>query len=76
MLQEALKAPSFNSLVLTGFSMLLALFLFIKHRKEFLQMNHYKQIKLLFIFTIAIGIHGLLHLGLEYVYNFNPYTWI
>jgi len=25
--------------------------------------------------TIAIGIHGLIHLGVEGQYNFNPYNW-
>lgn len=76
MLERLLKAPSFNSLVITGTAILFALFVFLKHNKSFFKMDHYKQIKLLFMFTIAIGIHGLLHLGLEYVYNFNPYTWI
>lgn len=76
MLEQILKAPSFNSLVVTGLAMLLALVIFFKHRKSFLDMDHYKQIKLLFMFTIAIGIHGLLHLGVESVYNFNPYTLI
>lgn len=76
MLEQTLIAPSFNSLVITGLAMLLALVVFLKHRTSFLNMDHYKQIKLLFMFTIAIGIHGLLHLGVESIYNFNPYTWI
>lgn len=76
MLEQILKAPSFNSLVITGIAILLAVVVFFKHRKSFINMDHYKQIKLLFMFTIAIGIHGLLHLGLESVYSFNPYTWI
>ncbi len=76
MLEQILIAPSFNSLVFTGLAILLAAIVFFKHHKSFLNMDHYKQIKLLFMFTIAIGIHGLLHLGLEYVYHFNPYTWV
>lgn len=28
------------------------------------------------IFGLLIGIHGLLHLGLEYVYNFNPIDFL
>lgn len=73
MLEQVLPPPSFNSLVITGFAMLFAVVLFVKHHKSFLQMDHYKQIKLLFMFSIAIGIHGLLHLGVESIYNFNPY---
>ncbi len=76
MLEEVLKAPSFNSLVVTGIAMLFAVVLFFKHYKSFMKMDHYKQLKLLFMFTIAIGVHGLLHLGLESVYHFNPYTWV
>lgn len=75
MLGQILVAPSFNSLVVTGLAMLLALVVFAKNHRSFLQMDHYKQIKLLFMFSIAIGIHGLLHLGLETIYNFNPYKW-
>ena len=30
---------------------------------------------LLSTITIAIGIHGLIHLGTEIHYNFNPYNW-
>jgi len=29
-------------------------------------------ITILTLITIAIGVHGLLHLGLESVYNYNP----
>lgn len=76
MLEYILKAPSFNSLVVTGIAMLLAVVVFFRHHKSFLKMDHYKQIKLIFMFSIAIGIHGLLHLGVESVYNFNPYRWI
>ena len=76
MLEKVLVAPSFNSLVVTGLSMLFALVLFLQNRKTFMNMDCYKQIKLLFLFSIAIGVHGLLHLGLETTYHFNPYNWM
>ena len=27
------------------------------------------------LFVIAIGVHGLVHLGVEQNYGFNPYRW-
>ena len=41
-----------------------------------LALNYYQKIMLLSTLTIAIGIHGLIHLGVEGQYNFNPYNWI
>jgi len=35
-------------------------------------MSTYQLVNLLLLFSVAIGVHGILHLGLEYVYNFNP----
>ena len=36
----------------------------------------YQKITLLSIITIAIGVHGIIHLGLEVNYGFNPYKWV
>ncbi len=38
-------------------------------------LNYYQKLMLLSTITIAIGIHGLIHLGVEDQYNFNPYNW-
>ena len=75
MLEQYLIAPSFNSLVLTGLILLFTLVLFIQNRKEILKLGPEKLIKLALLGSIAIGIHGLLHLGTESVYAFNPYKW-
>ena len=32
----------------------------------------YQIILLSLVFSIAVGVHGLSHLGLEKVYNYNP----
>lgn len=76
MLEKVFIAPSFNTLVVTGLAMLFAFIIFFNNRKSFMNMDHYKQLKLLFLFIIAIGVHGLLHLGLETVYHFNPYNLV
>ena len=31
---------------------------------------------LLLVFSLAIGIHGISHLGMEYIYGYNPVRMI
>jgi hypothetical protein len=75
MLFNILIAPSLNSLFITGLLLLCILIVFIKNFKLIRNLNYYQKIMLLSIITIAIGIHGLIHLGAEMQYNFNPYNW-
>jgi hypothetical protein len=75
MLANFLIAPSLNSLFITGLLLLCVLIVFIKNYKRIYMLNYYQQIMLLSTITIAIGIHGLIHLGVEGQYNFNPYNW-
>ncbi len=74
MLSNTLIAPSVNSLFVTGF-LLLAIFITVfNNYKRIMNLNYYQKIILLSTLTIAIGIHGLIHLGVEKEYNFNPYN--
>ena len=75
MLSNTLVAPSVNALFVTGF-LLLAIFITVfNNYKRIINLNYYQKIILLSTLTIAIGIHGLIHLGVEKEYNFNPYNW-
>jgi hypothetical protein len=76
MLEKYLVAPSFNALFLTGFLLLVVFILSILNFTSFKKLNYYQQIIFLAALTNAVGIHGLLHLGLEKQYKFNPYKWI
>ena len=76
MLSDILIAPSLNSLFITGLLLLCILITFIKNFNRISNLNYYQKIMLLSTITIAIGIHGLIHLGVEMQYNFNPYNWI
>jgi hypothetical protein len=76
MLEKYLVAPSFNALFLTGFILLVVFILLILNFTSFKKLNYYQQILFLAALTNAVGIHGLLHLGLEKQYKFNPYKWI
>ena len=75
MLADYLIAPSLNSLVITGLILLLIFIILIKHYDSIMRMNYYEKIMLLSSLTIAVGSHGLMHLGVEKQYNFNPYRW-
>jgi hypothetical protein len=54
--------------ILLGIAILFVIMNFTKIKK--LEVN--KKIELILFFSLVIGVHGLSHLGLEYVYNYNP----
>jgi len=68
-------APSFTALTITGFIYMVVLVLLIQNYKEISKLSGIELICFLCLLSIAIGSHGLLHLGLEYVYGFNPLKW-
>jgi hypothetical protein len=76
MLRNILIAPSLNSLFITGFLLLYVFYLLVTHFKEFVNLDFFRKINILSLFVIAIGIHGLIHLGVEANYGFNPYKWV
>jgi uncharacterized membrane protein len=75
MLSDYLIAPSLNSLLFTGIIILVIFIIFIKNFKFFLKLPYYNKLMLLCSISIAIGIHGMIHLGVETNYGFNPYKW-
>jgi len=75
MLADYLIAPSLNSLLFTGIIILVIFFIFIKNFRLFLKLPYYNKLILLSTMSIAIGIHGMIHLGVETNYGFNPYKW-
>lgn len=76
MLSNILIAPSLNSLFVTGFLLLFILFVFVSNFQQFKRLDYYHKIVILSLITIAVSAHGLIHLGVESVYGFNPYRWI
>lgn len=76
MLSNILIAPSLNSLLITGFLLLSIFFIFFANFQQFKRLDFYRKLTILSLITIAIGVHGLIHLGVETTYNFNPYKWV
>ncbi len=74
-LRDIFIAPSINSLFVTGLLLLSVFIIFLRNFNKIYNLNYYQQIILFSTISIAIGIHGLIHLGAETNYGFNPYTW-
>jgi len=67
-----LSTPSFYSLGLTGLLNLVVLILVIYHRGVLGSLSVYQTLCLIIFLNISLGVHGLLHMGSEAIYGFNP----
>jgi len=76
MISDILIAPSINSLFVTGLLVLMIFVTALMNIKQIIRLPYYQKIILFSAISVAIGIHGLIHLGVEINYNFNPYNWI
>ena len=65
-------APSFYVHIINGILLFIGLILLFKNYSNIIKLEPYKIFCLVLLLSIAVGIHGLLHLGLEKNYNFNP----
>ena len=65
-------APSFFSQIGSGVLLFYIVFIFFTNFKTFLNLDPVNKISTIGILSIAFAVHGLLHLGLERVYNYNP----
>ena len=63
--------PSFYAHFFNGFLLFIGILLIAFNYSTIKKTDPYKLIIFIFIFSIAVGVHGLSHLGLEKVYNFN-----
>ena len=71
--------PSFYAHAINGITILIAIILIFTNFSRLKKMDIYNIITLVISFGVLIGIHGLLHLGLETQYNYNlieQYTYI
>lgn len=64
--------PSFYALAFTGILYLFIMIILVKKWNTLNKLEPYKLITVLSLIGILIGVHGIIHLGLEKVYNYNP----
>jgi hypothetical protein len=63
--------PSLYAHVINGILLLVAFILLCQNYRS-IKLDKYRLILLVLLFSIATGIHGLSHLGLEKSYGYNP----
>lgn len=67
-----LTAPSFYAHIINGVLLLIAIVYAFMHSSKLRVMDSHHTLFMILLFGIAIGVHGLSHLGLENSYGFNP----
>jgi hypothetical protein len=67
--------PSFMTLAITGMILMFVIILMMINYKQVAKIAPIELASFLCVLSIAIGSHGLLHLGLEVVYGYNPLKW-
>jgi hypothetical protein len=65
-------SPSLYAHIINAILLLTAVILLFSNYSKIKNIEPYKKIMLILLFSIVIGIHGLSHLGLESVYGYNP----
>ena len=65
-----LTTPSFYGLIFTGIMSLIVILLFIQNYSKIKDVQ--SRMAAISLIGILVGIHSLLHLGMEAVYNYNP----
>lgn len=64
--------PSYFAQVANGLLILVFLYILVSNYRVFLKTNYVTQLQIIGALAIAIGIHGISHLGLEQLYGYNP----
>ena len=64
--------PSFYAHIINGLLLFFIIILLYINFSKIIKLDLYKQINLLLLLSLTIGIHGLSHLGLEKGYDYNP----
>lgn len=64
--------PSFYAHIINGLLLLFAFVILYKNYDKIANLDPYKMTVIILVFSIGVGVHGISHLGLEKVYNYNP----
>ena len=69
---ELYQAPSIYAHMLNAILLFISVILIYMNYSTISRLAASEKVKLVLLFSLAIGLHGLSHLCLEYVYKFNP----
>lgn len=70
--KNILIQPSFYAHIISGIVMFIAFISFILNYSKIKSLDSYRLLILILLLSICISIHGLSHLGLEIIYQYNP----
>ena len=65
--------PSVMAHALNGLLVLAAVVVAYMNYRILWRVDPYKKVMILLVFSVAVGIHAISHLGLETVYGLNPF---
>ena len=71
-MHPVLLYPSFYAHVLNGVFLFLAIVILYRNYSSLTKISVYSQLILTLLLSIAIGVHGMSHLGLETIYSYHP----
>ena len=66
------QVPSVYAHILNGLLLFAGVVYLIVCYNKVRARDSYQILVLILLFSMAVGIHGLSHMGLEYVYGYNP----
>ena len=64
--------PSIMAHMMNGALLFVCVLFVIAYYPKILSLDAYRQLILLLLFTLALGLHGISHLLLEKGYHYNP----
>jgi uncharacterized membrane protein len=70
--------PSFYANGMNGLLLFIALIIIVLNYSKFTRLEAYpgRTLYLILLLSIAVGIHGISHLGLERIYGYNPIKYL
>ena len=70
--------PSFYAHGMNGLLLFIALIIIVLNYSKFTRLEAYPErtVYLILLLSIAVGIHGISHLGLERIYGYNPIKYL
>jgi hypothetical protein len=64
--------PSFMSHIMSGILLFVSVAIFFLYYSQIKSKGVYSLLIILLLLSIASAVHGISHLGMEVVYNYNP----
>ena len=66
--------PSIITHTLNGLFLMLSFLFLLVYFSKLQNLDAYRMLVLILLFSIVLGVHGISHLGLEHEYGYSPYN--